>query len=151
VDWYKDVSSIVSPLIEDLTSKDEDAMEVDAGNGKNDDRTRDMILSGVVDALQRSFNPSKAKNGVSGISCLLRIPFKSDNKQEQRSRQLAFLTYSSKPVKSAQAPSTLPHSRLCKKRSRNSTSKPSKLLKQISQSSKRKYKIYFSEQTTTQP
>jgi hypothetical protein len=70
VDWYKDVSGIIAPLIEDLTSKDEDAMEVDAGNGKNDDRTRDMILSGAIEALQMSFNPTKSKTGDSGTNTL---------------------------------------------------------------------------------
>jgi hypothetical protein len=70
VDWYANVSGIVWPLVEDLTSKDEDAMEVDAGNGKNDDRTRDIILSGAIEALQRSFSTANSKDGEATIKFL---------------------------------------------------------------------------------
>jgi hypothetical protein len=59
VDWYEKTLSIVSALVEDLTTKDEDAMEIDAGKDKNDDRTRNKLLVGAIEALQRSFNPSK--------------------------------------------------------------------------------------------
>ncbi|KAF2422587.1 ARM repeat-containing protein [Tothia fuscella] len=59
LDWYEQTSAIVSTLVEDLTTKDEDAMEIDAGKDKNDDRTRNKLLVVAVEALQRAFNPAK--------------------------------------------------------------------------------------------
>jgi hypothetical protein len=53
------VFNIVSPLVNDLTSEDEDAMDVDAGNGKKDGKLRDQILAGAVEALQLSFDPEQ--------------------------------------------------------------------------------------------
>lgn len=74
IDWYTETLSIVSKLVEDLTTKDDDAMEVDAGSGKNDDRTRDMILTGAIEALQSSFNPtSKSADGELGTSHLMNL------------------------------------------------------------------------------
>lgn len=58
-DWNKEVGDIVSPLVNDLTSEDEDAMDVDAGNGKKDGKLRDQILAGAVQALQLSFDPEQ--------------------------------------------------------------------------------------------
>jgi hypothetical protein len=57
-------------LVEDLTTTDEDAMDVDAGNGKRNDRARDKTLSGAVDALQRSFDAGQIfrKSGSLGKS-----------------------------------------------------------------------------------
>lgn len=46
----------MSPLVIDLTAEDDDAMDVDAGNGKRDGKLRDQILAGAVDALQLSFD-----------------------------------------------------------------------------------------------
>jgi proteasome component ECM29 len=59
IDWNKEVFDIVAPLVNDLTSEDDDAMEVDAGNGKKDGKLRDQILAGAVGALQRSFDPEQ--------------------------------------------------------------------------------------------
>lgn len=59
VDWYEKTHSIVTSLVEDLTTKDDDAMEIDAGKDKNDDRTRNKLLVGAIEALQKSFSPSK--------------------------------------------------------------------------------------------
>lgn len=59
IDWNKEVFDIVAPLVHDLTSEDDDAMEVDAGNGKKDGKLRDQILAGAVGALQRSFAPEQ--------------------------------------------------------------------------------------------
>jgi len=59
VDWNKEIYDIVLPLVNELTSEDEDAMDVDAGSGKRDDRLRDKVLIGAVDALQRSFDPEQ--------------------------------------------------------------------------------------------
>lgn len=58
-DWNKEVFDIVSPLVNDLTSEDNDAMDVDAGNGKKDGKLRDQILAGAVEALQMSFDPER--------------------------------------------------------------------------------------------
>jgi proteasome component ECM29 len=75
VDWNKEVFDIVSPLVNDITSEDDDAMDVDAGNGKKDGKLRDQILAGAVDALQRSFDPeqifkilAKSKSNGKGMS-----------------------------------------------------------------------------------
>ncbi|TLD39235.1 Tryptophan-tRNA ligase [Venturia nashicola] len=74
-DWNKEVFDIVSPLVTDLTSEDDDAMDVDAGNGKKDGKLRDQILVGAVEALQLSLDPeqifkrlSKSKSDGKGLN-----------------------------------------------------------------------------------
>ena len=52
------MAKIVEPLVEDLVAADEDAMDVDEGNGKGSSKAREKILGGCVQALQQSFSPA---------------------------------------------------------------------------------------------
>ncbi|KAH7062064.1 proteasome stabiliser-domain-containing protein [Macrophomina phaseolina] len=58
LDWSEIVSDIVTPVADELTEGDEDAMDVDAGEGLwKDEKLRDNTATGAIFALQASINP----------------------------------------------------------------------------------------------
>ncbi|GME52075.1 Armadillo-like helical [Neofusicoccum parvum] len=58
IDWSETVFDVVSPVVDELTEGDEDAMDVDAGEGmRKDEKLRDNTATGAIFALQASINP----------------------------------------------------------------------------------------------
>lgn len=98
---------IVSPLVNDLTSEDNDAMDVDAGNGKKDGKLRDQILAGAVEALQLSFDPEQifkilSKSKSDGKGRTVHNAFKRSESNQRpglSNRVLQFLDVTTKAIR----------------------------------------------------
>ena len=59
IDMTQSVFDTVSPVVDELTApEDEQAMDVDTGDGKKDDVLRDQVLVGAVHAMQNAIRTS---------------------------------------------------------------------------------------------